>query len=208
MNGKKIIAILAAVTLTITTAGAALAETISPNPGKIDINDLEGRYITTNIEYKGNGEAVLTLIENEQFDEEAIKAVQAGDVILSDGEEIKVETVEWDGPDLFINRGTAEEALFCEAGKGAFERVMENDMVPQLTIGTLEWEITPYTVMLDWVDPESGEVLEDPALRSSEEMTALLENGNGPSFAVGNVKILYDHYNIPQLVWRYYSPAQ
>ena len=208
MNAKKIIVMLAAVILTVAMAGAALAETISPNPGKIDINDLEGRYVTTNIEYKGNGQATLTLLENEQFDAEAVKAIKAGDVLLSGGEEIAVETVAWDGPDLRINADTLNEVLLCDAGKGVFERVMEDDMVPQLTVGTIDWEILPYVVMLDWVDPVTGEMLDDVAVRSGEELVKLLESGDGPSFAVENVHILYDNSNRPMLVWRFYSPAQ
>ena len=208
MNGKKMITLLAAALLTISLAGAALAETLAPNPGKIDINHLEDRYVTTNIEYKGNGAATLTLLENEQFDGEAVKALKVGDVLQSDGEEIKVETLNWDGPDLRINEGTDKEALLCEAGEGLYERVEENDRVPQLKVGTLDCEILPYVVMLDWVDPVTGDLLENVAVRSGEELVKLLESGDGPSFAVENVHILYDHYNQPTLVWRFYSPAQ
>ena len=208
MNGKKIIALLVGALLMMSAAGAALAETIVPNPGKIDIQHLEDRYITTNIDYTGDGIATLTLLENEQFDAEAIKAIQVGDVVCSDGEEIKVETLNWDGPDLWVNAGTAQEMLICDAGNGVFERVLEDDRVPMLTIGTLEWEILPYVVMLDWVDPVTGETLENLAVRTGDELIELLESGDGPSFAVENVHILYNQYNQPMLVWRFYSPAQ
>ena len=150
----------------------------------------------------------LTLLENEQFSAEAVKAIKAGDVIVSDGEETTVETLEWDGPDLFINRGTEKEMLLTDASHGVFERVMENDRVPKLTIGTLEQEIEPYMIMLDWVDPKTGEVLDDIAVRSGDELKALLESNDGPSFAVENVRMLFDSGNQPCLIWRYYSPAQ
>ena len=208
MNARKITALLTAALMAVTAAGTALAATVEPAPGKIDIQDLENRFVTTNIEYKGNGIATLTLLENEQYDAEAIRALQAGDVIRSEGEEISVETVTWDGPDLYLNQGTAQEVLLCEAGDSVFERVEENDRVPQRIIGTLEKEITPSVVMLDWVDPATGELLETPAVRTGEELVALLESGEGPSFAVENVHILYDHYSQPSLVWRFYSPAQ
>lgn len=207
MNGKKLFALLAAALMTFAAAGSAMAATIEANPGKININDLEDRYITTDIDYKGDGIVILTLKENEQFDGEAVKAIQAGDVIRSDGQEIKVDTVTWDGPDLVINAGTAEEARLCDAGDGLYERVEENDRVPQLIIGTMEWEVKPYVTVLDWVDPVTGEVLEDLAVRSGDDLVALLESGDGPSFAVENVHILYDHYNQPFMIWRFYSPA-
>jgi len=208
MKGKRIIAVLAACVLAVAAAGTALAETVRPNPGKIDIQDLGGRFITTDIEYKGNGMADLTLLENEQFDAEAVKAIQPGDVICSDGEEIKVESLEWDGPDLFINRGTAQEMLLCDNGHGFYERWMEDDRVPQLTVGTITCEILPYMMLLDWVDPVSGELLENLALRSGEDLLTLLERADGPSFAVENVRVLYDDNSQPVLFWRYYSPAQ
>ncbi len=207
MNGKKMIAMLAAVVMMMVT-GAALAETITPNPGKIDIQHLENRYVTTNIAYKGNGIATLTLLENEQYDAEAVKALKVGDVVRSEGEEITVETLAWDGPDLRINEGTAQEILLCDAGDGVFERYMEDDRVPQLTVGVMDCEILPYIVMLDWVDPVSGEILEDLAVRTGEELLALLERGDGPSFEAENVHILFDWNNQPMLVWRFYSPAQ
>ena len=208
MKAKTIIATLAAVMLTAVTAGSALAETLAPNPGRIEMNDLAGRYVTTNIEYKGDGQTTLTLLENEQFSAEAVKALKAGDVIRSNGEEITVETLTWDGPDLWVNKGTAQELILCETGSGVYERVLEDDMVPQLTIGTLDWEILPYIVVLDWVDAESGEVLEDLAVRSGEELVTLLERGDGPSFAVENVHTLFDQNGQPMMIWRFYSPAQ
>lgn len=205
---KKVIAMAAAAAMSVTMIGASLADTIQPLPIKTDIQHLEDHFVTTNIEYKGNGIMTLTLLENEQFSAETVKAIKAGDVIVSDGEETTVETLEWDGPDLFINRGTEKEMLLTDASHGVFERVMENDRVPKLTIGTLEQEIEPYMIMLDWVDPKTGEVLDDIAVRSSDELKALLESNDGPSFAVENVRMLFDNGNQPCLIWRYYSPAQ
>lgn len=205
---KKVIAMAAAAAMSVTMIGASLADTIQPLPIKTDIQHLEDHFVTTNIDYKGNGIMTLTLLENEQFSAETVKAIKAGDVIVSDGEETTVETLEWDGPDLFINRGTEKEMLLTDASHGVFERVMENDRVPKLTIGTLEQEIEPYMIMLDWVDPKTGEVLDDIAVRSSDELKALLESNDGPSFAVENVRMLFDNGNQPCLIWRYYSPAQ
>ena len=205
---KKVIAMAAAAAMSVTMIGASLADTIQPLPIKTDIQHLEDHFVTTNIDYKGNGIMTLTLLENEQFSAETVKAIKAGDVIVSDGEETTVETLEWDGPDLFINRGTEKEMLLTDASHGVFERVMENDRVPKLTIGTLEQEIEPYMIMLDWVDPKTGEVLDDIAVRSGDELKALLESNDGPSFAEENVRMLFDSGNQPCLIWRYYSPAQ
>ena len=72
----------------------------------------------------------LTLYVPERFDAAAIQAVQPGDVIVTDGEEIKIETVDTDGPDFVFNKCTENEMLFCDAGHDEFEHCMDNDYVP------------------------------------------------------------------------------
>lgn len=211
MKRKNIIAAVSALLLALVLAGTAMAETVSPLPPQTDINNLADRFVTTDIEYTGNGKATLTLYENERFDADAIKAVKAGDVILSEGQAISVESVEWDGPDLYFNRGTDSEALFCENSQGTFEHVyhIEDDRIAQVKLGTMDQEILPYITMLDWVDAKTGESYEDkPAVRNGDELLKLLESNDGPSFSVNNVRILYDSNNKPVLIWRYYSPAQ
>ena len=46
------------------------------------------------------------------------------------GEEIKIETVDTDGPDFVFNKCTENEMLFCDAGHDEFEHCMDNDYVP------------------------------------------------------------------------------
>ena len=210
MNGKKLIAVTAALLLAVVMVGAAAADTINPLPVKTDINKLEDRFVTTDIEYKGNGRATMTLYENELFDADTIKAAKAGDVIVSDGQEVTVETVDWDGPDLYFNKGTDNEMLFCDNSDGTFNHVYhdEDDRIPQAKIGTIDVEILPYITMLDWVDPKTGDSLDKVAVRDGDELKALLEGKEGPSFSVKNVRTLFDNNNQPVLVWRYYSPAQ
>ena len=211
MKGRKTIAVLAALLLAAVMIGTAAAEaTVKPLAPETDIDHLNNRFVTTDIEYKGNGKAELTLYEYESFDGAAIKAVKAGDVIDSDGQETTVESVEWDGPDLYFNRGTENEMLLCEDRDGNFQHVYheEDDRIPYVRIGSMEAEILPYITMLDWVDPKTGDPLDNVAVRDGEELLKLLESGDGPSFAVKNVRILYDNNNMPTLVWRFYSPAQ
>lgn len=207
--GKKQFAVLAALLVAV-MIGTASAETIAPLPARIDLDHLCDRFVTTDIEYQGNGIATLTLFEDERFDAEALRALKEGDVIVSDGEETAVVTIEWDGPDLFVNRNTETEMLFCETGDEEFEHVyyQMDDRIPQVKLGSMDQEILPYMTMLDWVDAETGEVLEQVAVRDGEALLKLLEEDNGPSFSVRNVRILYDNNNQPVLIWRYYSPAQ
>ena len=61
---KKVIAMAAAAAMSVTMIGASLADTIQPLPIKTDIQHLEDHFVTTNIDYKGNGIMTLTLLEN------------------------------------------------------------------------------------------------------------------------------------------------
>ena len=211
MKGKKWIAAAAALALALAMTCAAVAETIRPLPVQTDINRLTDRFVTTNIEYRENSMAALTLYENERFDAETIRAVKPGDVIVTDGEEVTVDSVSWDGPDLYFNRGTGNEMLFCEnVGEGTFEHVYHDmdDRIPQVLIGCMDVEILPYMIMLDWVDAKTGEPLDQVAVRDGEELLALLKSNDGPGFSAENVRVLYGSLNMPNLFWRYYSPAQ
>ena len=133
---KKLIAACLALVLALALACGASAETVQAKPAEIDPANLEGRMVKTDIEYRDGGKMLLTLYAPERFDAAAIRAVQPGDTIVTDGEEVKIETVEADGPDIVFNRGTENEMLFCDAGKGTFEHVGLNDIVPDIKLGS------------------------------------------------------------------------
>ena len=133
---KKLIACLAAIVLVISLSASALAvgKTITPLYPTTDIYHLEDRFVTTNIELAegSNSIAVFTLFERERFASSAIRNAMEGDVIVTDGEEITIVSISSDGPDFVFNRDTETEMLFCDTGEGTFERVCENDRVPEL----------------------------------------------------------------------------
>ena len=117
---KKLICVMITLVLLLAAVCAASAETIQAKPVTIDINHLEDRMVKTDIDYKEGDIMTLTLYENERFDAEAIKAAKVGDVIVTDGEEITIESIETDGPDIIFNKGTENEMLFCDAGCNDF----------------------------------------------------------------------------------------
>ena len=124
---KKLICVMITLVLLLAAVCAASAETIQAKPATIDINRLEGRMVKTDIDYKEGDIMTLTLYENERFDAAAVRAVKVGDVIVTDGDEITIESIEADGPDIIFNKGTENEMLFCDAGNDEFEHVMESD---------------------------------------------------------------------------------
>ena len=167
---KKLICMMIALALTAAVICTAYAETILAKPVTVDINRLEGRMVKTDIDYKGGNFMTLTLYENERFDAGAIRAAGTGDVIVTDGEEITIESIDADGPDIIFNKGTEHEMLFCDAGNDEFEHVMESDCVPWIRIGSMDMEILEYYPILDAIDPFTGDLLEEYALYRGDRL--------------------------------------
>ena len=205
---KKLISIMIALTLSAALICTAAAETIMAKPVTIDINHLEGRMVKTDIDYKEGDMMTLTLYENERFDAEAIRAVKVGDVIVTDGEEVTIETIDADGPDIIFNKGTEKEMLFCDAGNDEFERVMENDYVPWIRLGAMDAEILEYYPILDAIDPITGDLLEEYAIYRGNKLKELLQNPDAIGFNCKNVDVVYDRNNQPVLMRREFSSAQ
>ena len=205
---KKLIAVILPLILALALVCAASAETVQAKPVEIDPSNLEGRMVKTDIEYQEGGKMLLTLYAPERYDAAAIRNVHSGDVIVTGGENVKIETVDTDGPDFVFNRGTENEMLFCDAGHDEFEHVMESDYVPWIQLTTLELEQLEYYPIIDYVDSFTGDPLEDPVVYRGDRLMELLKNPDAVSFAVKNVDVVYDRNNMPVLMIRYYSSAQ
>ena len=205
---KKLICTMITLALTLTAICAASAETIQAKPVTIDINHLEDRMVKTDIDYKEGTIMTLTLYENERFDAEAIKGIKVGDVIVTDGEEITIESIDPDGFDIIFNKGTGNEMLFCDAGNDEFEHVMDSDYVPWIKLGSMDMEILEYYPILDAIDPITGDLLEEYALYRGDKLKELLQNPDAIGFNCKNVDVVYDRHNQPVLMKREFSSAQ
>ena len=209
---KKLTAAAAALALVLCLAGAALAagNTVTAMYPTTDIYHLEDRMMTTDIvlEEGSDSMAVFTVYERERFAEAAIRNVLEGDVIVTGGEEVTVTSIDTDGPDFVFNKGTQDEMLFCDAGNGTFEHVGDNDIVPDICLGSFRMELLDYFPILDWIDPKTGEILDQVAVRTGEDLRTLLADPDAIGFNTRNVRVLYDTNNQPQLIWRFYSPLQ
>ena len=205
---KKLIALSLALVLALALVCTASAETIQAKPVEISMDNLEDRMIKTDIEYLEGDKMLLTLYAPERFDAAAIQAVKPGDVIVTDGEEIMIETVDADGPDFVFNKGTENEMLFCDAGHDEFEHVMASDYVPWIKLGNMELEQLEYYPILDYIDPITGEPQDIPAVYYGDKLMELLKNPDAVTFAVKNVDVVYDRNNMPVLMIRYFSSSQ
>lgn len=205
---KKLLAISLTLVLALTLAAAASAETIRPKPVTIDMDHLEDRMVKTDIKYKEGNMMTLTLYENERFDAGAIKAVKTGDVIVTDGEEVAIETIDADGPDLLFNKGKDSEMLFCDAGNDEFEHVGDSDYVPWIKLGSMDMEILEYYPILDAIDPKTGDLLEEYAVYRGDKLKELLQDKDAVGFDCKNVDVVYDRHNQPVLMKREFSSSQ
>lgn len=205
---KKLLTILLVLALALTLAVTASAETVRAKPAAFDIDHLENRMVKTDIEYKGGDTMTLTLYVPEAFDAGAIMAVKTGDIIVTDGEEVAIETVDTDGPDLVFNKGTDNEMLFCDSGNNEFEHVEESDYVPWIKIGTMDQEILEYYPILDLIDPRTGEMLDEYTVYRGDKLKELLQDPDAIGFNVKNTDVVYDRNNMIVLIMREYSPAQ
>lgn len=204
---KKIAAISLALILALALICTASAETVQAKPAPFDIDHLENRMVKTDIEYKEGDKMTLTLYVPEVFDAETIKAAKAGDVIVTDGEEVTIETIDTDGPDFVFNKGTDKEMLFCDNGSG-FEHVEESDYVPWIKIGTRDQEILEYYPILDQIDPKTGDVLDEYTVYRGDKLKELLQDPDAVGFNVKNTDVVYDWNNQIVLIMREYSSAQ
>lgn len=206
---KKVSLILTALVLCLAMAGAACAETLQPNPATLDIEKLTDRFVTADVKF-ADGKVTLELYETECFAKEAVEALKAGDVLVTDGEQVTVETAAPDGEtgDFYINKDTENQLLLClNVETNCYEVVHteEDDRVPFIHVGTLEdVQINEYVVFLDWSDPEA----EAPLMYNGADLIKMLEDPNEAAFDVKNVKVLFTNGNMPDLIWRYYSVAQ
>ena len=204
---KKTVIVALVIALTAALACTACAETIRPRPVTTDINRLENRMVRTDIEYKGDGHMLLTLYEQEFFTAEAIRAVKVGDVIVTDGKEVTIESIEMDGPDYIYNKDTGTEMLFCDAGNDEFQHSMENEEVPWIELGTIEMGILQYYPILDIVDPLTGQELEEYIIYRGDKLEELLQNPDAVPFNARNVDVVYGGANQPILMMRWYNEA-
>ena len=205
---KKLFAVSLALALALSLAVTAVAETIQAKPVTIDIDHLENRMVKTDIEYKEGNMMTLTLYENERFDAEAVKAVKAGDVIVTDGEEVAIETIDTDGPDIIFNKGRDNEMLFCDRGNGEFEHVEDSDYVPWIAIGTKDVEILEYYPILDAIDPKTGDILDEYTVYRGDKLKELLQDKDAIGFDCKNTDVVYDWLNQIVLIRREFSSAQ
>ena len=198
---------IAVLVIVLMLAGSVLAEgkVVRPKAPLTDITRLDNHYVLTDIHYEGNRKATLTLYEEERFSAEEMDALKAGDIILTEGKEVLVNSVMPDDEGyIFVNVGTDDERFFYKNGHGEYLQSGENDVTPLITLGTMQMTIEDNQIVLDTTNVDLGH----PVLLTGADMIREMESGSGIGFESKNVYVLYGGDNYPWIVMRFYTPWQ
>ena len=131
--------------------------------------------------------------------------LQPGDTLTIGQESIPVETVETleDG-ELLVN----DEITLRQYGDEIHAYFYEGEYLEEFA--TLTLEVPENLVVLDDIDPATGEILDEPAQRTAAEFIALLTGAEefDPGFAVDNTYVTFNEEEQMTLVQRFYTPWQ
>ena len=207
---KKRIALLLAVTAML-IAAAVSADVIKPMPSAIDARSVANQAVYVKLlDIDWRAETVtVTLCDEATFDREAIQAMTAGDVIVSEGREIEVRTIWEDAPVIIVNEDDEALALW-ENDDGNYESAYGyTDMRVWTVVGERTFELPDDLVFLDGINPSTGEPLELPTAHTLRELRQIMEGEEyDPGFSAQNAYMVFDDEQEPVLLARFYVPWQ
>ena len=205
---KRITLLLSALLL---TAAAASADVIKPMPSAVDPWSVAGQAVYVRLQdIDWRAETVtVALCDVETFDREAIQAMTAGDVIVSEGREIEVRTIWEDAPVIIVNEDDEALALW-ENDDGDYESAYGyTDMRVWTVVGERTFELPDDLVFLDGINPSTGEPLELPTAHTLRELRQIMEGEEyDPGFSAQNAYMVFDDEQEPVLLVRFYVPWQ
>lgn len=159
-------------------------------------------------------ELKVDLLTQESFSRDEVLSLAVGDAIYTQGREVKIETLEGMYGYLIIND---PEYAFTEDSVWLFEQMDGNfgianwDDVSWVTVATLNVPVQDGLLLLDNIDPATGESLYMPTVHSAAEFVDMVKaetEGEGPAFATNNVYAVFDAEGRLAVVERFYVPWQ
>lgn len=205
---KRITLLLSALLL---TAAAASADVIKPMPSAVDPWSVAGQAVYVRLQdIDWRAETVtVALCDVETFDREAIQAMTAGDVIVSEGREIEVRTIWEDAPVIIVNEDDEALALW-ENDDGDYESAYGyTDMRVWTVVGERTFELSDDLVFLDGINPSTGEMLTLPTANTLRELRRIMEGEEyDPGFSAQNAYMVFDDEQEAVVLARFYVPWQ
>lgn len=207
-----ILALLAALALS-----GAVADTITPMPPTLDTDSLACQAVMAVLTDADPAERTVTfaLYEPEVFSAGDILALQPGDVLVAGGQEIAIVSVDitsWG--EVTLNEGTddwSETLPWLEQDDSGNYRTVCYGMLPGWSaFGQMTFTL-PDTLLLDGIDPATGEALHLPTVHTAREWLAMIAaeaEGEGVGFSIENLYLVFDENGSPAVAYRYYVPWQ
>ena len=205
-------------TLSLFLCSAASADVITALATEINPEHLEKTASYARILGYNEKENTLTvqLIVPEIFSWEDVEALKVGDSIYTDGREVTIETIakqdNW-GDYIKINDGSVNLSRRSD-DSGDFAAVSEwDDAYTWIELAVIECPVKDSLLFLDYINDETGNMLELPVVHTARELTArLLEEDATEAFGVGftadNVYVVFDGEGNLATIHRFYVPWQ
>ena len=154
----------------------------------------------------------VELIVPERFAYQEVDALQPGDSIYTNGQEVLIRTITKHWSDTELNEG-GEDAVYLAGDQDGNYRPLDGDDFVWLSVAEIECPVTDSLLFLDYIDESDGGMLELPVVHTAGELTAhIVEEGAENAFTVGftanNVYVVFDEEGRLCTVHRFYVPWQ
>lgn len=200
--------------LALCLCSSASAATLFPAPSEINPEHLEKTACYARIlKYDEEKNALIVeLIEQEIFSSQEISALQVGDSIYTGGEEIVIESIAY-ADDWCGVIGFNDWELFFFEERDGYYRMVDEDCYLWNVVATIECPVKDDLLLLDYVDDNTGDMLELPAVLTAQELTAkmLAEQVSDRyhiGFAADNAYVIFDAEGDLAIIHRFYVPWQ
>ena len=205
---KKLLCMVLCLCLLIPVMVTAERKVITPQPTRINPDDLSSTYVDARIKSynKEDGTMTLEIIFPESYDMEDIKNLQIGDAIYTQGHEVTVDAISDYGTSIVVIQNDPDELIDIATDVPTGCPIIDTDDLSWVTLGTVNVLIPLDLIFLDGIDPATGEDLPLPTVHDYKEFIAMLEHGDDsdPGFDLNNVRIVFDSEARPVIVRRHY----
>ena len=165
---------------------------------------IAGQPFTTNLsDYNAEDNTVKAEVKRQiLLDLDVLEDLEIGDILTIGQETVEVQSLERDEFGATVN----DEIDLTIQEESVRVSSYEHDFMD--TIAVLTLEIPENFVFVDHIDPETGDVLDEPTEHNAAEFAAMLAAGGYPDFASDNVKVTFDENGAMVRAERRYTPWQ
>ena len=210
---KKLSAVIALVMfLPLLLCPLATADTITALATEINPEHLEKTASYARILGYNEESNTLTveLITPECFSGEEVEALKKGDSIYTGGQEVLIESIEYDDDwcsAVFFND---KKYFMCQKRDGRYTMMADEDNCVWTVIAVIECPVRDSLLFLDYIDEETGKAMTLPVVHTAHElMVRLLEEDTAEAYTMGlaanNVYVVFDEAGQLATIQRYYD---